>query len=424
MKAHRSLVQLAPGRRASAHRSITESPIPQGQAREKREDTAMAVEFHDHQDGSSHAYFQEWRRLHPGGYFLTFTAKRQVRLHAALCLHVGSVDWTYDQVGHSLTRKRKVCEETEAALLEWAAGAGVIVSRCADCLRGEPAPRIRDFSAPAGRAGVEDDSRQVARPRKNVTRSQDKLTAFSWGYWGWGNAVPQFLAAAAAAEAARGFKPPVFADVRLRRSVRAPGFDGTAFEKAVGQDRYRWFDGLGNARIATHEEGVEIAKPGEANHLLDFILEQAAARRRVVFFCACPTNQLLPCHRHKVTRLLLKVARARNVDLTVVEWPGGEPDCRDVPLDPTQWKQAGGATIPLGMSLPKDGLATLPWGSTVVIRSGTDARAILTGPAFFLKGQWRLPKFEIADPDDRTGRSLEQSAREFREQYSCNERHS
>jgi hypothetical protein len=76
------------------------------------------------------------------------------------------------------------------------------------------------------------------------------------------------------------------------------------------------------------------------------------------------------------------------------------------------------------MSLPKDGLATLPWGSTVVIRSGTDARAILTGPAFFLKGQWRLPKFEIADPDDRTGRSLEQSAREFREQYSCNERHS
>jgi hypothetical protein len=271
---------------------------------------------------------------------------------------------------------------------------------------------------------VEDDSRQVARPRKNVTRSQDKLTAFSWGYWGWGNAVPQFLAAAAAAEAARGFKPPVFADVRLRRSVRAPGFDGTAFEKAVGQDRYRWFDGLGNARIATHEEGVEIAKPGEANHLLDFILEQVAARRRVIFFCACRTNRLPPCHRHEVTRLLLKAARVRKVDLTVVEWPGGEPDCRDVPLDPTQWKQAGGATIPLGTQLPKDGLATLPWGSTALIRSGTAARAILTGPALFLKDQWRLPKFEIADLDDRTGRSLDESAREFRKDFQCDERHS
>jgi hypothetical protein len=384
----------------------------------------MVMEFHDQSEvGECHARFQNWRRLHPGGFFLTFTAKRQVRLHAALCLHAGGVDWTVEESAHSLTKARKVCQESEEALLAWAEHKGVSVSRCADCLRGQPAPRIRDLSAPAGRAGVEDDSRQVARPRKNVTRSQGKLTAFSWGYWGWGNAVPQFLAAAAAAEAARGFKPPVFADARLRRSVRAPGFDGTAFEKAVGQDRYRWFDGLGNARIATHERGVEIAKPGDANHLLDLILEQAAARRRVIFFCACPTNRLPPCHRHEVTRLLLKAARARKVDLTVVEWPGGEPVCREVRLNPTQWKQAGGATIPVGKRLPQDGLATLPWGSTVLIRSGTGARAILTGPAFF-KDQWRLSKLEVGDPDDRTGRSLEKSAREFREQHSCNERYS
>jgi hypothetical protein len=92
-------------------------------------------------------------------------------------------------------------------------------------------------------------------------------------------------------------------------------------------------------------------------------------------------------------------------------------------LDPTQWKQAGGATIPVGKRLPRDGLATLPWGSTVLIRSGTAVRAILTGPAFF-KDQWRLPKFEVADSDDRFGRSLENSAREFREEFLCDERHS
>jgi hypothetical protein len=385
----------------------------------------MVMEFHDQAEvGECHARFQNWRCLHPGGFFLTFTGKRQVRLHAALCLHSGSVDWTFEESGHSLTKARKVCQESEEPLLAWAEREGVKVSRCAGCFRGQPAPKGRDLLIHAVRAGAEEEPRLVDSVRKDHSQPQVKLSAFSWGYWGWGNAVPHFLSAAAAAEAARDFKPPVFADVRLRRSVRAPGFDGSAFEKAVGQDRYRWFDGLGNARIATHERGVKIAKPDDANHLLDFILEQAAARRRVIFFCACPTNRLPPCHRHKVTRLLLKAARAGKVDLTVVEWPGGEPVCREVPLDPTQWKQAEGATIPLGTQLPKNGLATLPWGSTVLIRSGTAARAILTGPAFFLKGRWRLPKFEIADPDDRTGRSLERSAREFREACSCNEWHS
>lgn len=61
---------------------------------------------------------------------------------------------------------------------------------------------------------------------------------------------------AAAAEAARGFEPPAFADVRLRRSVRAPGFNGAAFEKTVAPERYRWLSGLGNACIETRESGA------------------------------------------------------------------------------------------------------------------------------------------------------------------------
>jgi hypothetical protein len=35
------------------------------------------------------------------------------------------------------------------------------------------------------------------------------MTMFSWGYYGWGNATAQFVQAADAAEAARGFAPPM-----------------------------------------------------------------------------------------------------------------------------------------------------------------------------------------------------------------------
>src|SRR5712691_2713287 len=139
--------------------------------------------------------------------------------------------------------------------------------------------------------------------------SSEPLTAFSWGYWGWGNSVPQFLEAAARAEASRGWDAPAFADVRLSRSGRAPGFRGGALGSLVGAGRYQWFAGLGNANTATHEAGVRIAEPADANLLLDFIVHQAASHRRVLFFCACPVGH---CHRHTVATLLLDVARGGN----------------------------------------------------------------------------------------------------------------
>jgi len=50
---------------------------------------------------------------------------------------------------------------------------------------------------------------------------------------------------------ARGFQPPIFVDIRIRRSVRAAGFTGSAFERLVGQDRHRWMKSLGNKFIIT-----------------------------------------------------------------------------------------------------------------------------------------------------------------------------
>ena len=60
-------------------------------------------------------------------------------------------------------------------------------------------------------------------------------TVFSWGYFGWGNATGQLVRAADAVERDRGFGSPVFVDIRIRRSVRAVGFNGSAFEELLDE---------------------------------------------------------------------------------------------------------------------------------------------------------------------------------------------
>ena len=84
------------------------------------------------------------------------------------------------------------------------------------------------------------------------------ITLFSWGYWGWGNATDKLLAAVDATEKARGFEPPFFVDIRLRRSVRAKGFDGDAFGQLLQPARHRHMSSLGNQNIATRKAGIKI----------------------------------------------------------------------------------------------------------------------------------------------------------------------
>jgi hypothetical protein len=223
-----------------------------------------------------------------------------------------------------------------------------------------------------------------------------KLTAFSWGYWGWGTKAERFIEAAAAHEAAAGFEPPAFADVRLRRSVRAEHFKDNHFAKIVGQDRYKWFPGLGNAHIATHKRGMRIAKPDEAEDLLEYIKAQAKLKRRVMFFCACEwimTDGKPSCHRHAVADLLLAAARKQGINLEIVEWPGDEPIEVDIDCDDEIRKTLKNTAVSLGPVLPEDGLATLPWGSVVnfVCEEDRTPTPIVTGPAIFKKGHWRLP---------------------------------
>lgn len=152
------------------------------------------------------------------------------------------------------------------------------------------------------------------------------LTVFMWGYSGWGNATSDFVASADAVERARGYRPPLFVDVRIHRKVRAEGFKDDKFEKAkrVGEARYRWMRGLGNeSQLRKTGRRIKILNPDCAECLLDLIVAEAANRRRILFFCSCelPCN----CHRLTVAKLLLAAARRRRQALEIEEWPGGQP---------------------------------------------------------------------------------------------------
>ncbi|MEX0716184.1 MAG: hypothetical protein WD066_06350 [Planctomycetaceae bacterium] len=156
-----------------------------------------------------------------------------------------------------------------------------------------------------------------------------RITAFSFGYFGWGNATPQLVRAADAVERERGFRPPIFVDCRFKRSVRAAGFVGNAFGDLLGPNRHRWMKGLGNEQIGSRTgPRIRIHEPAAADDLLDLIFEANDDGRRVIFFCSCewPKQEgKIHCHRTTVGTLLLRSARKRDVRLEVVEWPGGKP---------------------------------------------------------------------------------------------------
>ena len=95
-----------------------------------------------------------------------------------------------------------------------------------------------------------------------------RITAFTWGYWGWGTHAEDFVRNVDAVERARRWRPPRFVDIRIRRTVRAPDFQQNAFEKIVGQRRYRWMKTLGNRSILTKRRRMEIADPNAASDLL------------------------------------------------------------------------------------------------------------------------------------------------------------
>jgi hypothetical protein len=139
------------------------------------------------------------------------------------------------------------------------------------------------------------------------------LTLFTFGYWGWGSSTHELIRAIDSAGRKKGFSPPVFFDIRLKRSVRAEGFRDDAFERLLPKGRYHWFPSLGNINIATTEGGIKIKEPHSGRLLFEEALKCAKEKRSIIFFCACEFPRF--CHRHVVANLLEAVRPRSSVTL-------------------------------------------------------------------------------------------------------------
>ena len=241
-----------------------------------------------------------------------------------------------------------------------------------------------------------------------IGQTMKPVTVFSWGFWGWGTATRQLIAAVDAAERRRGCGLPMFVDIRLRRSGRAPGFRSGAFERLLGRRRYRWMPSLGNSNIGTRK-AAKIACPAVADHLLDTALDVAERGSRVIFFCACESpRRAADCHRHIVAGLLRRVARRRRVVVQVEEWPGGQPSAstRALRVSPATLVAVarGARAIPLAFARAPLQWVGVPWGTLVELRAGKDELPIAVGPAAYRAGRWVLPVFR--DDDGQPGRDV------------------
>ncbi len=226
-----------------------------------------------------------------------------------------------------------------------------------------------------------------------------RLTAFSFGYWGWGNSTEQLVQAADAVERSRGFKPPIFVDVRISRSVRAVGFSGHAFGDLLGPKRYHWMKRLGNERILTaNRQGMTIADPSAAEDLLDLAMDAAHDNRRVIFFCGCAnakTDGKVTCHRVRVATLVRAAAKRRGLNFETVEWPGGKPQHFQLSVSDDIFRSVirGRTSIPIGQTRQLAEWASVPWGSVVTLESSGQQLHRIVGPAKWEKQEWALPVF-------------------------------
>jgi len=254
------------------------------------------------------------------------------------------------------------------------------------------------------------------------------ITIFSWGYYGWGNWTKQLIKAVDAVEESRGFNPPLFVDVRLRREVRAPGFSGAAFEKQLASpDRYRWMKSLGNEAIADKSLGaMKIADPKSASTLLEVACDAAKQKCRVIFFCSCryPKHNLndVTCHRTEVARLVLKAARRQETQIEITEWPGGSPRSLEVRVSPNEFRAVKKNRLTFHPTKPLElsELAGLPWATVVCLRSQGETIYRLAGPVGYHGGKWSLPVFGWFDDPNASLEDYKRASLDARKHYGFN----
>jgi hypothetical protein len=250
-----------------------------------------------------------------------------------------------------------------------------------------------------------------------------RITAFQWGYEGWGNATKQLIKAFDRLEKARGFELPIFVDVRYSRSVRAAGFRERAFENLLGHSRYRWMRSLGNAAIGTGQVEIVIQCKDAAQQLLDLVIDAAESNRRVIFFCSCPSPECAgTCHRATVAKLLIRAARSRKVAFEVQEWPGtnvtrGVAASLEVTNAELRRVRRGSKTVSLTRRQISPALMGLAHGALVELHAPAGKQVLSIAPPIFRGGGWRLPIFLFPPEEEDTANSLWPHVIRLRKKY-------
>lgn len=227
-----------------------------------------------------------------------------------------------------------------------------------------------------------------------LMRKKLSLEVFSMGYWGWGNHAEKLVEIIDLAEKEKGFRPPVFVDIRLRRSVRAKDFQNNNFEKIVGGERYLHLPSLGNANIGTGKRGIRIKSPAEVSTLLDIAVANFMKKRRVIYFCSCEDPK--GCHREVVAKLLVAEARERELNVSTSDWPGGKPCVVELAVNKSTFKMVENQMAAIPLPTGARHLMALPWFSVVRFGFGGQTQPVHTGRAIF-KRRWCLPYYETTD---------------------------
>lgn len=216
------------------------------------------------------------------------------------------------------------------------------------------------------------------------------LEIFSFGYWGWGNHVDKLKQLVDYSERTNGYAPPIFYDIRIRRTVRAVGFNGDNFRDVIGSKRYRWEKELGNKSILTRKNYIEILNPQAVHGLLELALEKEKINQRVIYFCACEIPS--ECHRNTVTKLLINHARKQKKKIIVSEWPGVSSQKKPVEIhvDLLTFKsiKAGKKSIKASNILTPACITT--WGTKAIIKCNysDDILEVYLGYARYLNDGW------------------------------------
>jgi len=247
---------------------------------------------------------------------------------------------------------------------------------------------------------------------------------FTWGYWGWGNATEHLVSLVDSVEHERGFAPPIFVDIRIRRTVRDIGFQGNAFGDRLGGERYVHMPDLGNLKILGRPgPAVQIKDERKAADLLHVAINGARTKRRVILFCACEypgiEGHQNACHRATVVGLVLTCAKRKGIALELGEWPGGEMKCSDLALPPGEAKLLlrGRKSISLGKQMPGADVANLAPGSVVRFGSASGHYAVMVGGVRFGSGVWYLPVLSAPASGEAGMHDLISEVRDWRRKH-------